>query len=158
MNKKQRDNSLQYKADDPRRRKARGVPISPEMYAEIKARYQRGHGIDRIAEETGYARSKVYRALKRMGVKIRPRGKSHGVRCVECGRPSDGGIRCGVHRRIRNAELNRDAQRIRTHVKNPRVEDSAWSDRQEDESIGVGIRKKQSGIGGPMVMQLETQA
>lgn len=73
--------------------------------------YRSGLTVTRISARTGLAPGTVWRILKREGVKIRARGHRGNGFCIypECGKACGKSRRCPIHRKIRNAELNREA-------------------------------------------------
>lgn len=77
----------------------------------IQVLYQRYKSVYRVAEhpKVKLSKSQIGRRLLKAGL-TKPRGFKRKT-CVDCGKPSDGKMRCKLHKKIRDAELNLKAVR-----------------------------------------------
>lgn len=85
--------------------------VKEENYL-IQVLYQRYKSVNRVAEhpKIKVSASAVWRRLKKAGL-TKPRGRYCRQFCVDCGKPSDGRMRCELHRKIRHAAMNLEAVR-----------------------------------------------
>ena len=82
----------------------------------IVEEYRSGASTYQLAERWGLVNSTVWRIVARAGIPRRARW-TKGIRCLDCDALSYPARRCAYHRKIRNAELNREIQRERKGVR-----------------------------------------